>query len=100
MVNDFVYAAKIWVFIGQRIETMWACGDNFFYPIIVEDLNILIGHHLEYKFISCTSGRIAGAHFLFAKDRELNAYLVQYGSECPGNFLGPLVKTTGAAYPK
>ena len=40
----------------------------FFNAIIIQDLYILIGHHLKHKFITGPANRIAGTHFFFAKN--------------------------------
>src|SRR4051812_39128011 len=79
---------------------MRAGSYNFFYTIIVEGLDILVGHHLEHKFISCSSCRITGTHFFFSKNGKADAHLIQYGGKSLRDLLRPLVKTTSTTNPK
>ncbi len=51
---------------------MRAGGYNLFDPIIIQDLNILVGHHLEREFVACAAYRITGAHFFLAKNSVFN----------------------------
>src|SRR5690606_40633693 len=61
-----------------------------------------IGHglHLEQKFIPRAFGRIPGTAFLGAQDREIDPRLVEQFYKGLGDFLGPIVKTSGTTDPK
>ncbi len=100
MMYHFVIATKVRIFIFQCIKTMRTGGYNFFNTIPIQHLDILVSHHLEHEFISCTPGRVAGTHFFFTKYGVADAKLIEYGNKCPGDLLCPLIKTPGTAHPE
>ena len=79
---------------------MRTCGNDLFYFISVQYLNILVCHHLEHEFIACTPCRIACTHFFFSQNGVFDTYFFKYGNKGFGDLLCTLIKTTGTAYPK
>src|SRR5829696_7358259 len=100
MMNDIIVATQLRVFVFKYIEAMGADRHNLFHLVHIQQLNILVGHHLEKKFVACTTGGISGAHFLFSQDSILNSYMVKDSGKGFGYFLSPLVETAGASHPK
>ena len=75
------------------------CND-FFDAIIIQYLDILIGHHLEHEFIASATSRISGTHFFFAENSKGSSGFCQNTCKSKRNPLRALIKTTGAAYPE
>ena len=100
MVHNFIVAAQFGIFVCKNVETVRAGGDNFFYPVIIQRLDVLVGHHLEKKFIAGTPCRIAGTHFFLTQDGKGDTHLIQNGGKGFCDFLRPLVKAPCATHPK
>ena len=100
MVDHFVVAAQYRVFIFEDVEAMRTSSNDLFNIIAVQNLDILVCHHLEHKFIAGSSCRITCAHFFFTQDGIFNTYFIENGHKSFGDFLCTLVKTTGAAHPE
>src|ERR1700722_15853175 len=100
MMDDLILSPQRGIFVAEDIEAMGTGGDYFFNTVIIQQLNILVGHHLEKEFVAGTPDRISGAHLLFAEDGISDTDLIEDSSKGHGDPLRPLVKAAGAAYPK
>ena len=100
VVDHLVGAAQCRVFIFEHVEAVRAGGNYFLYIIAVQQLDIIISHHLEQKFIAGPARGISRTHLLLSHDGKGNAYFIQDLCECFGYFLSSLVKTAGTAYPE
>src|SRR4051812_47696130 len=100
MMNYFIMATQFGIFIFKRVKTMRACGYNLFYPIAIQDPDILISHHLKQELVSCSSHRVSCTHFFIAKYGKVDSYLLQNCCKGFGDFLSALVKAPRAAHPK
>lgn len=98
--NNLVCAAEFGVLVLKNIEAVRADGDDFFYAVGVQRLNVLIRHHLEKKLVTGSAGRVAGAHFFLSKNGVFDTNVGQNCCERLRYFLCPLVKTAGATNPK
>ena len=52
VVNNFVVAAQLWVFVLQRVETMWALRDDFLHAHAVQHFNVWQCKHLEQILVT------------------------------------------------
>ena len=52
MVNNFVVAAQLWVFVLQCVEAMWALCDDLFHAHAVQHFNVWQCEHLEQVFVT------------------------------------------------
>ena len=59
VVDYFVHATQLGVFIGQRVEAVCTRDDNFLGPDFVERFHILHRQHLEEEFVTRTARGIA-----------------------------------------
>ena len=100
MVHHIIGAAEFGVFVFEDVKAVGASRNDLFYSVVIQGLNILVGHHLEEKLIAGTTGRIAGTGFFSTQDRKLHTYLVQDGGKSFSDLLGSLIKAAGAAYPE
>ncbi len=51
---------------------------DLFNSVIIQDLYILVSHHLEHEFVACSPHGIACAHLFFSKDGITDPDLIQY----------------------
>jgi len=99
VVNHLVIAAKLFIFVSQRVETMWAGGKNFFKFIPIQCFYILLCHHLEQVLVSQPPGRIAGAGFFHTKNSILYPGSFQYFYHCLSHLLIAGIVSSSATYP-
>src|SRR5687768_9569027 len=76
MMDYFVTATEFRIFVPENIEAMRTSGYDFLNSIVIQNLDILISHHMEHKFIPCPSHRITSAHLFFTKYGVLNSNLI------------------------
>src|SRR5262245_28763474 len=100
MMNYFIVTTQCRVFIFENIKTVWTGSDNFFDTIVVQRLNILVGHHLKQELITGAPCGITITPFLFSQYRILDPNFFQDRGKRFCNFLSPLVKTSGTTYPE
>src|SRR6202012_3191033 len=79
---------------------MRAGSDDTRNPIVVQRLNVVVGHHLEEKLVPGAAGGVARAIFLGPQDGETDTGFFKDQRKRPGDLLGPLVETPGATDPK
>ncbi|MDT4853782.1 hypothetical protein FQZ97_880600 [compost metagenome] len=92
MMYHLVVSAQFGVLIFQGIETVGAGRNNLLYCIPVQYLDVLLGQHLESKFVSRPAGRVARTGLFRAKHRKTDIEMVQYLYKCTGYFLVAVVK--------
>src|SRR5690606_19271061 len=92
VVHYFIVTAQLGIVITEYIEAVGAGRYDLFYAIAIQQLYIILGHHLENKFIAGPAGGIAGAAFLLAQYGKADARLIQYGGKCFSDLLCALVK--------
>ena len=70
--NDLVRTTEVGVLIAQRVEAVWAGGDDLLDPGAVERLHVLAGEALERVLIAHAPRGISCARLAGAKDREVD----------------------------
>jgi hypothetical protein len=100
VMDDLVLSAQLGIFIAQDVEAMGAGRDDLCYAIVIERLDILVGHHLEEEFVSCPAYGVTGAHLLFSENSVADADLVEDSGKGAGDLLSALIDASGAADPE
>ena len=72
-----VLAAELWVFIFERVVTMWARGHDLLCLVALQGLDIGLRELLEQELIADPTRRIAGATLLWAEHREIHASFLE-----------------------
>ena len=86
MVHHFVVATQLRVLVLQRVEAVWALGDDFFDAHAIQHLDVRCGQHLEEVFVAAASGTVAGAHFAGPQDGHVDACALQQLGHGLGDF--------------
>src|ERR1051326_1848087 len=63
-------ATQLWVLVLQRVEAVWAAGQNATRPVSLQTFDVRLGEDLIQVFVASAASRIAAAALLFAQDRE------------------------------
>jgi hypothetical protein len=100
MMDHFILAAQLGIFVAKDIEAVGAGGNDLLYTIVVEQLDILIRHHLEKKFIPGPANGVARTHLFLAEYGVTDADLIEDGGEGTRDLLGALIEAAGAADPE
>src|SRR5687768_15764297 len=98
--DDLVIATQFGIFVFDDIKTMRTGSDDLFNAVIIQELDVVIGHHLEKEFVPGSAGRVAGTHFLFAQYRVIDSHLAEDGCKSLRDLLGPLIKAAGTSHPE
>ena len=61
MMDDVIVSSQFGIFVPQDVEAVGAGGDDLPYAIVVEQLDILVSHHLEQEFVAGPAGGVARA---------------------------------------
>jgi hypothetical protein len=100
VVNHLVCSAELGVFVLEDIEAVRTGRDDLFDPVVVQCLNVLVGHHLEKKLVAGTACGIARTHFFGAEDGIVDADLIENGGEGLRDALRALIEAACASHPK
>jgi len=100
VVEDFVVAAVVGVFVFEGVEAVRADGEDFFYGVAVEGGYVLLGHLLEEVFVAGAAGGVAGAGFFGAEDGEVYFGVVEELGGGAGDVFGSFIGGGGAADPE
>jgi hypothetical protein len=77
-----------------------ACDDLLLADlVIVKRFDVLLGEHLEQELVAGTAGRVAGAGFFGAENREIDAGFLQELGGGARDLLGAIVIGRCAADP-
>ena len=95
-----IVTAERRILVFQGIEAVGTCRDQRLNAVGVEHFDVLKRLHLEQEFVARAFGGIPGAPLFGAQDGKGHTGLVQQARKGLGDFLGAVVKTTGASGPK
>src|SRR5215216_1766601 len=99
MMDDCVMATKRWIFILDRMQTMWtSCHDSLRLDFI-QYLNIRRGEPKENIFASRAASGISIALFVLSEYREIHSCRIQNFCERLRGLLGAGVRRGGASDP-
>ena len=77
MVDDLKVSLELGVFISEAVHAVGTGGQYLSYAILLEGLDILLGHRLEQVFIAGSTCGIARASLFLAKDGIVHSGLIQ-----------------------
>ena len=98
--HHLIGAPQFGIFVLERIETVWACGDDLLHLVAIEDLDVHGCRHLEKQFVSRPFRRITRTTLLCSKHGKFYSSLVQKFDKGFGDLFGAVVETTGTTYPE
>ena len=99
MVDDFVLATKLRVFVLQRVEAVWAAGHNALHTRFIERVDVGLRLLLEQELVARAPRRITGARLLLTEDGEVDARGLEQARRAARDLLGAVVVRGGAADP-
>jgi hypothetical protein len=105
VVHDLEVAAHLRVLVGEGVEAVRAGRDDLALrrgsvaERLAEDLDVLLGLHLEEELVAQPPRRVAGARLALGQDHELDAGGVEQLREGLGGLLGAVLQGTGTADP-
>src|SRR6201999_1021200 len=73
MMQDLIMAAQLGIFVAKDIEAMRTGGNDLFDAVIIQQLDILIGHHLKKELIAGPACGITRTGLLLAQNGITNA---------------------------
>src|SRR4030042_959041 len=97
MMDDFPIRTVLMVVILQGMIAVGALGANFFYPTILEYLNIVFNDAIKNIFIPQTPQTVSTAEFILTQDAPRNASSIQNMGYGQADLSVPSVKSAGAA---
>ena len=77
MVLHFVLPTKLWIFIFERVVTMWARRHDLLHIAACKCVDISVCALLKKKLVANSARGIAGAGFLFTEDGEVHSRVLQ-----------------------
>src|SRR5688500_9498929 len=100
MMNNFVCTSQLRIFIFQCVKTMRAGCDYLFNSVAIQNLDIAHRLHLKQKLVAGTSGGISRTGLFSSENGEADTHCIQDFNKGSCHFFVPVVKRSGAAYPK
>src|SRR5439155_23507076 len=100
MVLHFVLPTKLWIFIFERVVTMWARRHDLLHIAACKCLDIGVCALLKKKLVANSARGIAGAGFLFTEHGEVHSCIPKQLYCRTGHLLGAWIERRGAAYPE
>ena len=106
MVNHVVVAAHFWVLIAQGVEAVCTGHDDlallrwYAFERIVQNLDVLLCHHLEEELVTSTAGGITGTAFALTQYGELHTSGVQQVRHGAGGLGSVVVVYAGTTNPE
>ena len=99
MVHHVVVAAELRVLILDGVEAVGARRNNLAHSVGVHQFDVHLGQRLEQVLVAGTAGGVAAATLFLAQDGELDARLLEYLCQRPGDALVAGVERAEAADP-
>ncbi len=100
VVDYFIIATQIRIFVLKDIKTVRTCGNYFFYIIPLKNLYDLQCLHLVQHLVACPAGRIACTGLFLSQNGITDIQPVQDRGKGLCNFFVPVVKCAGTSYPE
>lgn len=100
VVDNLVLATQLRIFVLQGIEAVRTCCYDLLDVVPIQQLNVLIRHHLEKELISGAANRVAGAHLFFTQNGKGNVEFLQDTCEGTGDALCPLIEAACTPHPE
>ena len=80
------------ILVFQRVEAMWAVGDDFLHTFLLEGFGVFAGQYVEQVFIACSAGRIAGTTLIISENGKTDPCLFQSLNYRLGNFFAARIE--------
>src|SRR5215471_9123304 len=97
--NDFVVTTELGIVFEQRIQAVWALGENGPHVVFRHRRNVGLSQFLEQKFFAQAASGLASTFFFSAQYSKIHTGVLEQFHHGPADTLGAAIVGAGATNP-